>query len=101
MRGPQPAGTIVRFNWPDPAIDVCMGRSCHGVGLGAILALAEQLGNLPAETILFGIAGHAWKVGESMSAAVAQSLSELCRRLRQVSIERLPTSHRLQGDHTL
>ena len=45
----QPPGTITRLVWPDPSLAESSGRSSHGLGVAAVLALAhlERLPPMP------------------------------------------------------
>lgn len=50
-----PIGTLFRFLWPDPRIEKAIGCSSHGINLAYALRLAEVLGKLPTECVLFAI----------------------------------------------
>jgi hydrogenase maturation protease len=80
--GGAPAG-VLRFAWPDPMIENRPGRSSHGIGLGAVLAIAERLGRLPPQVVVFGIEGEVWDASADLSPAVAAALPGLRDRLLQ------------------
>jgi hydrogenase maturation protease len=56
--GSGPPGTISRFEWPDPRIRRHHDRSTHQIGLTNALDFAQQLGQLPAQVVVFGVEGH-------------------------------------------
>ena len=75
----QPPGTITRLVWPDPSLAESSGRSSHGLGVAAVLALAQHLERLPPILVLFGIEAQEEQPGEGLSDAVRQALPHLCR----------------------
>ena len=78
-------GTVSRLSWPDERIASLQSRSTHSLGIGEVLQLAEQLGQLPDEVILFGIELVECAPGAMLSAeaqagvdrAAAQILADL------------------------
>jgi len=54
-RSEQQLGTITRFVWPDERIDRRSSLSGHGIGLAEVLELAETLGSIPEETVIYTI----------------------------------------------
>jgi hydrogenase maturation protease len=81
MRTGRAPASVLRFRWPDPMIATALGRSSHGIGLGAVLALAERLGRLPARVVVFGIEGKEWEQNEDLSPVLAAALPGLRDRL--------------------
>jgi hydrogenase maturation protease len=78
-------GTVVRWQWPEPRIIMPRQLSTHGMGLGAVLELAQQLGRLPPTVILFGLE-IGYGTGNAISSDVlAKGLDELefqvCREI--------------------
>jgi len=73
----QAPGTITRLVWPDPAIQARPGRSSHGFDVAAVLAMANQLGKLPASVVLFGIEAQACEPAGGLSPAVSRALPGL------------------------
>ena len=53
-RGGKPAGTLTRFEWPMDLGEVQLA-STHAVGLIDALRLAENLGRLPAHSVVYGV----------------------------------------------
>jgi hydrogenase maturation protease len=74
-------GTILRLRWPQAGLADGPGRSSHGLGLGMVLALAAQLGRLPAEVILFAVEAASCLPGADLSLAVSAALPQLAQRL--------------------
>jgi hydrogenase maturation protease len=77
----QPPGSIVRLVWPDRALQTRTGFSSHGLGVGAVLALAEHLGQIPPSVVLFGIEVENCQRGNPLSHAVCQFLEDLCQQV--------------------
>ena len=57
------------------------GASSHGLGLLSALALARELGRLPARLKLVGIVGSDFSMGEGLSPDVARAVVDLVDRL--------------------
>lgn len=55
--------------------------STHVIGLGAAIELAKALGTLPRRVTIYGIVGHDFGQGESLSPLVALAVEELVRKL--------------------
>jgi hydrogenase maturation protease len=77
--GGQPAGTIRRLTWPDSAIAALSSPSSHGLGVGTVLALAEALGELPPEVVVYAVEMNDCLPGQTASDMVRRALPELCR----------------------
>jgi hydrogenase maturation protease len=76
-------GAVCRLVWPCPEVEALFGASSHGLGLGAVLALADRLGRLPARVVLFGVEGQVWGPDEGVSPAVTAALPGLCEQLER------------------
>lgn len=50
-----PIGSHFRLEWPDPVIETCSGNSSHGMSVPYVLRLADALGKLPKEVVLFAV----------------------------------------------
>ena len=70
-------GEITRLSWPDPRIARQHSHSSHGFGIAEMLALAEQLGRLPSEVILYGIEKKHCSPGMPLSVEVTDGLAKL------------------------
>lgn len=80
--GESPPGTIVRLCWPDPRIEAsASAASSHGLGLPEALRLAESLGCLPPEVIVFAMYFERIRGTLRLSQRVAAALPELARRI--------------------
>lgn len=49
------AGSILRFEWPDPRLEAYAGRSTHGLSVGEMLRLATSLHMCPRQVVLFSV----------------------------------------------
>jgi len=75
-------GTIVRLRWPDPRIEASASvASSHGLGLPEALRLAESLGCLPPEVVVFAMYFERIRGTLRLSQRVAAALPELARRI--------------------
>ena len=81
-RSGQAPGTILRLSWPDASLRTFAGGSTHSLGIGAVLALAENLGRLPPAVVLFAVEAESREPNQELSPAVSAALPELCRRVR-------------------
>ncbi len=79
--GDGPPGSIVRLRWPDPRIEAAASASSHGLGLPEALRLAESLGCLPREVIVFAMYFEQIRGTLRLSQRVAAALPELARRI--------------------
>ena len=73
----QAPGTITRLRWPDPRIGVQHRRSTHALSIGDMLAMAQELGRLPPQVVLFGVEISGCRPGSLLSAVVEGALAEL------------------------
>ncbi len=83
----QPVGTIRRMDATDADLPAVVERtSSHGFGLAEAVALARNVGRLPARLVVYTIEGRAFAAGEPMSPPVAAAAaavgSELARLVR-------------------
>ncbi len=90
--GGQLPGTILRLSLPDsglPTDDRAVkppgSRSLanHGLGVPAVLTLAESLGWLPPTVVLYAVQIQSCEPGQELSPAVSAALPELSRLVRQ------------------
>lgn len=79
--GGAPPGTITRVPWPDKRIEIQHGDSTHGMSVGDALRLADQLGLLPADVVIFAVQGGHYEPAADMSPAVLAALPELVDRV--------------------
>ena len=74
-------GTITRLEWPDARMARPRGPSTHGLGVVGAIELADRLGRLPPEVILYGVEMGACRPATPLSPAVESVLPELARRV--------------------
>jgi hydrogenase maturation protease len=82
-RSGQVAGTIHHWSWPDSALPSFAGPSSHGLGVLAVLTLAETLGRLPPSVVLYAVEVQSCEPNQELSPALSAALPELCRRVRE------------------
>jgi hydrogenase maturation protease len=75
-------GAAQCWDWPSPEIEGALFHGSHDFSLPAALALAEQLGRLPARVRIWGIAIGEGRGGDSMSLAVRAAVPEIVDRIR-------------------
>lgn len=78
-----PPGTCHRLqpaaqHWPAH----WQGGSTHGLGLAEAFALAESLGVLPAQLVVYGVEGVDFGMGEGLSPEVAAAVPQVVARLQ-------------------
>ena len=76
-RGVCQVGAVTRLKWPDPRIVKRHSHSSHGVGVSDALRLAEQLGRLPLDVVIYGIEVGDCDPGREICLEVLQALAEL------------------------
>jgi hydrogenase maturation protease len=78
-------GTLHRWKWPTEQLDRTRFVGSHDLSLSSVLALAEQLGSLPSQTIIWGIAVEITDPGSSISpeleAAIPGIVEQICKTL--------------------
>lgn len=74
-------GSTFRLQWPDPQIADRGGVSSHGIDIPYVLKLAEALGRLPRETILYAIEIDSSEPQAAMSPAVIAAAEETAARI--------------------
>jgi hydrogenase maturation protease len=82
-RGNQPPGTVIRLSWPDVRLRSQGRRSSHGLTVGDTLALAETLGWLPPQVIVWSVEVSRCEPGEDLTPEVRRALPELERHVLQ------------------
>ena len=74
-------GTVTRATWPDNCIDRRSTQSTHGLGIPTMLGIAESLGRLPPEVIVFGIEVGQCDAVSEMSEELKSCMDELEQKL--------------------
>jgi hydrogenase maturation protease len=83
-------GTIARLEWPDPRITVRHSCSTHRFSVAETLQLAERLGQLPDDVVLFGVEIQRCPPLGKLTDAVSAALVELENRVLVEISEGLP-----------
>jgi hydrogenase maturation protease len=77
-------GTVHRLEAGDRELPHDLFRtSTHHVGLAESVELARVLGRLPARTVVFGIEGSTFAVGEQLSPPVTAAVEAVAEALRR------------------
>ena len=74
-------GALHRWRWPDVPGELLRRLGVHDLGLADVLALADQLRRLPAETIIFGVEIEACLPGTPCSASAAEAADRLAETI--------------------
>ncbi len=98
-RGNQPPGTVLRLTWPAGLLPSRRRPSSHGLEVGDALALAETLGWLPPQVVVFAVEVSRCEPGEELTPEVRQALPDLERQVLQEL--GFTTSVSRKGDRTL
>ncbi len=80
-----PVGASLRISYPGERHLLAAARipCTHALSLADALRLAETLGQLPGEVILFLLAGDQFEPGTTLSDALRQPLANLVARIQQ------------------
>lgn len=93
MRSGAPAGTVREYRVGAPHDDSALAGadlrafSSHGLGVPAAVALARQLGALPASLLVIGIEGAAFGTGISLSPEVAAAVHRVVTRIAELALD--------------
>jgi hydrogenase maturation protease len=74
-------GTIHRLLWPNARLEKLGTGSSHALGAVEALRLAEALGQLPDQVVIFGIEIAAARPVGELSPRVAAAICVLTRRI--------------------
>ena len=78
------AGTVHRLDASEHELPAELFRaSTHHVGLAEAVELARALGRLPSQTIVFGIEGGSFAVGDGLTPAVAAAVERVAQAVRE------------------
>jgi hydrogenase maturation protease len=80
--GAGPTGTLYRWPWPDERIGLSRSAGSHDFGLHVVLQLADKLGRLPAEVVVWGIELGQVAPYTSVSQEIEEALPVLIQRIR-------------------
>jgi hydrogenase maturation protease len=78
------AGTVHRLDASNRELPADLFRaSTHHVGVAEAVELARALGRLPRQTILFGIEGGSFEIGDELTAPVAHAVVRVADAIRE------------------
>jgi|CXWL01.1.fsa_nt_gi hydrogenase maturation protease len=80
-RGLGRVGEVRRWNWPTPELPVLAWSGTHDLSLPAVLMLAQRLGRLPEQVVVWAIEGAASGAAENLSAELSTAVSALVNRI--------------------
>ena len=76
-------GTVHRLDASETELPTELFRaSTHHVGLAEAVELARALGRLPARTVVYGIEGKSFNVGDELDPAVAAAVDPVAEAVR-------------------
>jgi hydrogenase maturation protease len=77
-------GTVHRLDASERELPEEVFRtSTHHVGLAEAVELARALGQLPAQTVVYGVEGGSFDVGDELSPAVAAAVDEVVAAVQE------------------
>jgi hydrogenase maturation protease len=74
-------GTIHRWQWPEPQLRAATWSGTHDWGLCPALELCQQLGRLPPQVTIWGVAADTARPGAAMSPPVAAAVTAAAQQL--------------------
>ena len=80
----QRPGRVMVVRGPEAFLPTAVGGSCHALGVGQALALAEALGRCCAEVELFAVEAGAMGPADDLSPELASALPGLADQLRSL-----------------
>ena len=76
-----PVGRLTRLRWPDSQITETGIRQTHGLGVPDVLRLADTLGHLPTEVIIWAISGSSFLANSPPGKNLAAAIPEIANRI--------------------
>jgi hydrogenase maturation protease len=78
------AGTVHRLDASERGLPAELFRgSTHHVGLAEAVELARALGRLPQHTVVYGVEGGSFEVGDELTPAVAAAVERVAEAVRE------------------
>lgn len=68
---------LQRWNWPTNLVSILRSANSHAFGLPQVLQLAERLGSLPEDVVVYGLAGSNFSAFAELSRELAADFDEL------------------------
>jgi hydrogenase maturation protease len=82
------AGTVHRLDASERELPAELFRgSTHHVGLAEAVELARALGRLPRQTVVYGVEGGSFEVGDELTPAVAAAVERVADAVREEVVE--------------
>jgi hydrogenase maturation protease len=80
--GGGPAGRTYRWSWPCPEIQLGRWSGTHDFNLSGALALAEQLGRLPQQVVVWAVEGRNSQLDDSLSKDAEQWIKSVANQIQ-------------------
>jgi hydrogenase maturation protease len=80
-RGAGPPGSIHRWRWPDNALALVDCRGTHDLSLAEALSLAERLGRLPQDVVIWAAEAATLRPTAPLSATVADTAEDAASQI--------------------
>ena len=74
-------GTMVRLHWPNDQLGALRPGTTHDLDLDAALRLAETVGVLPPNVVVYAIAAESFSPGDELSPPLAAAVPALAARV--------------------
>jgi hydrogenase maturation protease len=82
------AGTVHRLDASERELPAELFRaSTHHMGLAEAVELARALGRLPRQTVVYGVEGGSFEVGDALTPAVAAAVERVADAVREEVVE--------------
>ena len=81
--GGSPEGTVWRWTWPDASLESRQFSGTHDFDLCAALRLAEKLGKLPKQVVVWGVEIQACEISSEVSAPVMDAIPKIVQAMRK------------------
>ena len=94
--------SVHRWQWPTLQVSTLRSAGSHSFGLPQVLQLAERLGRLPQEVIVFGVEGRQFEAFASRSPDVESLISNTVQVIAgELSVGPVPTGQLNPGYRNL
>jgi hydrogenase maturation protease len=77
--------SVHRWQWPTLQVSMLRSAGSHSFGLPQVLQLAERLGRLPQDVIVFGIEGRQFDAFASLSPNVEELIDKVVEKIADES----------------
>ncbi|MBX3444572.1 MAG: hydrogenase maturation protease [Planctomyces sp.] len=76
-----PIGAARRWTWPAPEIRLLRASGTHAIGLPESLALAERIGGLPPEVVVWGVSARNFAPQSELAEALLSAVPDVADRI--------------------